>query len=152
MRRLLFFALVSIGVSVPLGATALQQQVTRAELCALSEHVLLVEVTDVETRWTSEATIGRWAHLAILDRVKGTQADGIDVWLPGGTMGHLTQQVEDVPNLMVNGQYLLFLGPGGSGQLEVLGGAQGHIRILQNGRNAETREEALASVEVCREG
>ena len=117
----------------------------------MSEHVLLAEVTDIETRWTDEGTIGRWAHLAVVDRVKGTHADGVDVWLPGGTMGDLSLRVEDVPDLMANARYLLFLGTGPSGRLEVLGGDQGHIRILKGGVRSETRADALASVEVCRE-
>ncbi len=150
MRRLPF-ALALAGVCLPLAAHALQEQVTRERLCELSTHVVLAEVTDVETRWTDDGKLGRWAHLAILDSVKG-ETDGLDVWLPGGSDGDISLTVEDVPNLMMEAQYLLFIGPGATGRLEVYGGEAHVVRILEGrGRSGSmSRADALQTVEVCR--
>ena len=69
--------------------------------------------------------------------------------LPGGTVGAFTYTVSDTPNLMEGGRYLLFLDPE-DGQLRVLGGEQGAVRITREGaRRGMSLEAALATVEAC---
>ena len=140
-----------IGLLVCVPAVALQLELSRPELCELSTHVVLGEVTDVETRWTRDGLVERTAHLAVSRVVKGHAVDGLDIHLPGGTIGDFTVRVEDVPNLLTNGEYLLFLGADPGGELVVFGGDQGAVRITPaNSLKGETRAAALSSVEVCR--
>ena len=83
--------------------------------------------------------------------VKGQSANSLVVNLPGGQIGETGHWVEDVPNLMVNGRYLLFLAPDMDGKLTVIGGEQGAVRITKQGAKiGETLESATTSVEVCR--
>ena len=58
---------------------------------------------------------------------------------------------EDVPQLLVNARYLLFLNLSMDGSTQVIGGDQGAVRITKEGaREGESLEKAKASVEVCR--
>ncbi len=132
-------------------AWALQLEMSRPELCQLSSHVVLAEVTGVETRWTPSGSIEREAHVAVIHSVVGDGGDDLDLHLPGGTIGEMTVRVEDVPPLLENARYLLFVAPDLEGRLVVIGGDQGAIRITPEGaRKGETEAKALASVEVCR--
>lgn len=140
---------LALGLSSP--AFALQLEVTRPELCALSERVVFAEVTDVETRWTATGTLERHVHVAVSDTVQGPASDGLDLVLPGGSLGEVTVYVEDSPRLLANGEYLLFLGRDQAGRLTVYGGEQGAIRILPEGaRSGEPLSQARESVAVCR--
>lgn len=141
-------------------ASALQLEVTRPELCTMSSHVVVGEVTDVETRWTSDdsGSIERTAHLAVGEVVRGPAVTDLDLHLPGGTIDETTVRVEDVPDLLENGRYLLFLAPDDAGRLVVIGGEQGVVRI--SGARSRTSgtfdrgealEHALETVEACRE-
>lgn len=134
-------------------ASALQLKVSRPELCTVASHVLVGEVTGVETRWASgdEGVVEREAHLTVLHRVAGPAVEDVWVHLPGGQIGDLRVEVEDVPLLLENAQYLLFLAPDAEGRLVVVGGEQGAARILPEGSSkGEPLAAALASVEVCR--
>ncbi len=138
---------------LPAGALAMQLQLTRPELCQLSHHVVVAEVTDISTQWTADegGGIERIAHVAVSDVVRGEQTKQLELVLPGGRMGELAQVVEDVPNLVTNGNYLLFVAPNMAGQLNVIGGDDGAVRITPTGAKVgETLKDALASVEVCR--
>ena len=139
-------------------AWALQLEMTRPELCQLSSHVVVAEVTDIETRWTSDdsGSIERTAHIAVTVGVKGA-GDSLDLHLPGGVIDETRVAVEDVPDLIENATYLLFLAPDELGRLTVIGGEQGYIRINGSASKnsgsfrGETLEQALKTVEVCRE-
>lgn len=152
MRRCLLP--LALLLAAPL-AQALQMDLTRPELCELSHQVVVGEVTDLETRWTDEVGGGieRVVHVAVADRIKGGRGDGdsVEVVLPGGEIDGLGHWVEDVPRLLVNGRYLLFLAPALDGTLQVIGGDFGAVRITPEGsRIGETLDKATASVEVCR--
>lgn len=135
-------------------AEAVQIELSRPELCALSHHVVIGEVTDLETRWTtaSGGGIERIVHVAVTDRIRGERTQSLEVTLPGGQIGDVGHWVEDVPRLMVNGRYLLFLATAMDGSLQVIGGEHGAVRITSPGaRVGEPLERVRASVEVCRE-
>jgi hypothetical protein len=133
---------------------AMQMKLSRTDLCALSHRVVVGEVTDIETRWTEgvEGGIERVVRVAVSDAVKGGDTAAVDLLLPGGQIGEVGHWVEDVPQLMVNGQYLLFLAPGlTDARLQVIGGEFGAVRITPQGaRVGETLGRALKTVEVCR--
>lgn len=146
MKRAVPFLLL-----LPAIATAMQMTLTRPQLCDVSHRVVFAEVTDLETVWADADGIERHAFVSVSDTVKGTKVDSLIIDLPGGQIGEVGHWVEDVPNLMVNGRYLLFLAPNMEGDLTVIGGEQGAVRITKEGaRIGETMTEALTSVEVCR--
>ena len=133
-------------------ALASQMNVTPAQLCSVSDAVVVAYVTDIETRWSADQPDGgieRVAFLSIQDTVTGA-IDDDQVVLPGGAIGDISQWVEDVPKLMVNAQYLLFTAET-NGQHRIVGGNQGAVRILpQTSGRGTTLDRALAAVEVCR--
>ena len=154
MNRLATITL-ALCLSIPAGALAMQMEKTRPELCSVSHHVVVGEVTDLETRWTDQegGGIERVVHISVSDSIRGGAVDSLEVVLPGGEIDGLGHWVEDVPKLMVNGRYLLFLATAMDGKLQVVGGEAGAVRITKDGaRVGETLEAATSSVEVCRDG
>lgn len=149
MKRL---GLAAVACLVTTPTWASQLRVTPQQLCSISDSVVVAYVTDTETRWSvaqSKGGIERVAFLSIQDTVKGS-LDTDEVVLPGGQIGDVRQWVEDVPNLLVNAQYLLFINHV-DGQQRIVGGDQGAVRILpQPSSRGQTLDSALASVEVCR--
>lgn len=136
-----------LSALAPSTAHALQPEMTLGELCEISDFVVTGEVTSGETRWASHAPEGaieriRWIKLD--DVLRGGIQGTVEVVLPGGTMGDLTHWVEDVPVLMTNARYLLFLYEADGG-LQVIGGEQGAVRI------ARTDTEQGASLERLRD-
>jgi len=130
-------------------AHAAQQHVPRPALCDLSQSVVIAEVTDRESFWTDEGRIHTRVHLAVLETVKGAPTSDLDIELRGGQLHDLSYTVPEEARLLTNAQYLLFVGPV-DGRLGILGGEQGAIRVLPDGRgHGETRSEALASLGDC---
>jgi len=147
-------ALVTLALGLPALSYAVQMKLTRPELCSISHHVVVGEVTDLTTQWAAgnDGGIERIVNISVSDAVKGDKVETLELLLPGGQMGEIGHWVEDVPKLMVNGRYLLFVAPDMEGRLIVMGGDQGAVRITPKGaRVGERLEEALASVEVCRD-
>lgn len=138
---------------LPYQAQALQIEMSRAELCQVSDLVVVGEVTSGETQWASNAPEGaierlRWVR--VTDAVRGAASGTLEVVLPGGTIGDLTHWVEDVPELMSNARYLLFLHEVDGG-LQIIGGEQGAVRIARSATEQGERIEALLEeLEVCR--
>lgn len=134
-------------------ATALQLEKTRPELCAVATHVVVGEVTGIETRWATgdEGVVEREAHVTVLQRVAGPSVSDLLLHLPGGQIDDLRVEVEDVPKLLENAQYLLFVALDPQGRAVVIGGDAGAVRILPEGSDkGEPLDVALRSVEVCR--
>jgi hypothetical protein len=126
--------------------------VTRAELCGVSDLVVVAEVTSGETRWAAgpAGAIERVRWLHVHDLVRGAAGDTVEVTLPGGRIGGTGHWVEDVPELLGNTTYLLFLHATGEG-FEVIGGDAGAVRVARRpGERGEPIADVLASVEVCR--
>ena len=153
MFRYLSSLLIGLLVLAP-AAMAMQMKLSRTDLCALSHQVVFGQVTDVETRWSAgtEGGIERVVRVVVSDTVKGDKTSEVEVLLRGGQIGEIGQWVEDVPQLMVNGEYLLFLAPGlNDARLQVVGGDFGAVRITPRGaRIGEPLERALKTMEVCR--
>ena len=140
-----------IGVGA-FAAQAAQLRVTRTELCTVSSTVAVVDVVDVETRWTAAADGGieRVAFVDVAHVVKGAPSKSLEVTMRGGVIDGVRHWVEDEPTLLVNGRYLLFLDEV-DGDTRVIGGDQGWIRILPTTNSrGESLQDALRSVEVCR--
>ena len=146
MRQILIGFFLVGAVSL---AHAAQQHVPRPTLCALSQTVVIAEVTDRESFWTDEGRIHTRVHLAVLETIKGPESTDLDIELRGGRLHDLTYTVPEEAQLLTNAQYLLFVGPV-DGRVGILGGEQGAIRVLPDGRgHGETRSDALASLGDC---
>ena len=83
MRRLPLLPLMALAGALGLASTALaaQMKLTRAELCQVTEHVVIGEVTDIETRWADHTD----GHIERLARVvlRGLLAEHADVEIVG---------------------------------------------------------------------
>lgn len=147
--------LTSLALSALLAspAHALQPEMTLGEVCEISDYVILGEVTSGETRWASHAPDGaieriRWVRP--IDVLRGRIQGTVEVVLPGGTMGELTHWVEDVPELLTNTQYVLFLYETDNG-LQIIGGEQGAQRVARSATEKGMTLEAIRKeLEVCR--
>jgi hypothetical protein len=135
-------------------ADAMQIELTRAELCALSTAVVYGTVTDLDTVWAEGAAGGieRRAFLSVERVVRGPRLSGAEIVLPGGTLGKQWTWVEDVPDLKPDATYVLFLGLRGDGSTyEVLGGEAGALRVAPGGLGeGEPLDTIIRSLEACR--
>ncbi len=145
--------LVAALLLAPAMALGLQMKLTRPELCEVSHRVVVGEVVNLHTQFTGadDRSIERVVQIAVTDTVLGPDDKMVEVVLDGGMIGDIGHWVEDVPKLMVNGRYLLFIATAMDGKDKIVGGDQGAVRITKAGaRRGETLEAATASVEVCR--
>jgi hypothetical protein len=134
------------------GSHAAQQQVDRPTLCSVSTAVVIAEVSSIETQWAAgeRGGIERRAWLSVLQTPRGEPKDTLEIILPGGNMGEISQWVEDVPKLQPDTPYLLFLGTYQE-RLQIIGGDQGAIPIASKpGVPGEPLADALKSLGGCR--
>ncbi len=135
-------------------AWAMQLSMSRPALCSISDRVLIGEVTSAETLWAEgdDGGIFRRVWIANERDLRGRGSDTVEVILPGGSLGDVHHRVEDVPDLSVDGRYLLFLRRADDGSFSVLGGDQGAARVqAPTGGAGERFIDALASVGRCDE-
>jgi len=127
-----------------------QLPLTRAELCSISDTVVVGEVTDVETHWASgsEGQIERLAHVAVLKNTAGAQMSDLTVTLPGGTIDALTHWVEDQPELLADHTYLLFLERFEQGW-RIVGGERGAVRLQSSQHPGESLTRAVRTLKGC---
>ncbi|HMV68178.1 MAG TPA: hypothetical protein PKA64_15120 [Myxococcota bacterium] len=156
MSRIGVLALIAASVFLfAPRADALQMDLTRAELCRVSTAVVLGRVSDAETLWAANSNGGieRRVFVDTYKTLRGERAPMYEVVLPGGTMGELHHWVEDVPDLEVGAQYMLFLVRRpieAGGGWDVIGGDGGAVQIAPHGfGKGETVTEAIASLEGC---
>lgn len=152
-RRPLTTWVVLVGLLTAGPAIALQQQLSRPALCAMSDVVVIGEVTSAETVWAEgdDGGILRRSWLATWRGIKGAPGDTVEVLLPGGTIGDVSHVVEDVPNLRIDSRYLLFLERLDDGSLQVVGGDAGAVLVAPSeGGDGESYIGALASIGSCR--
>ena len=151
--KILRRTLVAALLVAPALALGLQMELTRPELCEVCHRVIIGEVVNSHTQFASHdgRSIERVVQVAVSDAVLGPADPMVEIVLPGGMIGDIGHWVEDVPKLMVNGRYLLFVATAMDGKDKIVGGDQGAVRITRPGaRIGETLAEATASVEVCR--
>ena len=91
-----------------------------------------------------------WITILMLSVTLPKERDDREVILPGGSIGDISQWVEDVPNLEMDRTYLIFLGEH-DGRLQIIGGDQGAIPIRSADYPAgEPLNQAITSVGDCR--
>ena len=144
---------LALFLLLPHPARALQLRVERPEICAQAALVVLAEVTGQEARWTAAPAGGieTRSDLAVARILKGRPPDDLVVAAAGGTIGELTQTVEDVAALQLDRRYLLMLVPvAADDAYRVLGGEQGSIALGGDDPGpGETEQAALASLGDC---
>ncbi len=152
MNRSALFALLAAALAAT-PALALQQELSRAELCSIADVVVIAEATSYEVVWDDgdDGAILTRVWLAPLKTVRGEEPETIELILPGGEIGDVRFTVEDTPERpTLDKRYLLFLRSGPDGAAKVLGGEAGAVRIADPGEDEGERYiEALASVGGC---
>ncbi len=133
-----------------LPASALQLQLDDAQLCGLSSHVVVGEITSSEVRWAEgdEGGIETHVWLAVDEVVRGPQTDTIHIVLPGGEIDGLRHWVEDVPMLVENHSYTLFLFDTPMGNM-IVGGDQGVRYVKPRADRTAVAESVKDSVGSC---
>ena len=133
-------------------ASAMQMDVTPAELCRISTAVVVGEVTDIETRWVEgeHGAIERLAAISVSQVPHGSLSQDIVVTLPGGTLDGLVHWVEDVPRLRVDTAYMLTLEQR-DGRWMVIGGEAGAVALATpEHRLGVPLQTALNTLKGCR--
>ena len=102
-----------------------KQQLDRPTLCSLAKSVVIAEPTSSGTQWAAgdRGGIERRTWLSVAQSLRGQTGDTLEVILPGGSIGGISQWVEDVPTLEMDKTYLLFLGEH-KGRLHIIGGEE----------------------------
>jgi len=104
-------------------------------------------VTDVSTELRGPVVYTRY-RVQVSERYKGTAGAQMDVFVPGGRYGTLTQTFPGSPALAKGQEYLLFLWAGKSGMRQVVGMSQGlfDVKRESSGEVMVVRRAAEATV------
>lgn len=131
-------------------AEALQMELTRSQLCGISDAVVIGHVADMETMWAGDERGGleRRAAVSVERTLHGKAPLGLDLVLPGGELGEYRHWVEDVPHLKVGTRYMLFVEQTDTGW-QVLGGESGAVPVLDTSTKGEPVEALAKSLGSC---
>jgi hypothetical protein len=110
-------------------ARAMRVDVPTAELCRVSSHVVVGEVTTTASEWTQEGSLETVVDVAVSSVLRGSPVQDAVVVTPGGAMGELRQIVEDAARLDVDTRYVLLLHERADGRFVVTGGEAGAFPI-----------------------
>jgi len=110
-------------------ARAMRVDVPTAELCRVSSHVVVGEVTTSATQWTQEGSLETVVDVAVTSVLRGTRVQDLVIVTPGGAIGDLRQIVEDAARLDVDARYVLLLHERTDGRFVVTGGEAGAFPI-----------------------
>lgn len=130
-----FFAL-ALAFLAPVGASAAVTPMTVEELLAVSEDVVSVRVTDVESK-PAGGIIMTTAKFQVLESFKGAMAGEQTISYPGGRWRELVMEVPDLPKFQKNEEAILFLRRpdnvasrgGAAPSSAVVGGFQGKLSL-----------------------
>ncbi len=116
-----------------LPAFSAQLELSAPELCGLSTHVVVGEVTSTEVLWSSGPEGGLETHvwLAVEAVVHGEPVDTVEIVFPGGERDGWKHWVEDTPELVPDRRYSLFVQQGEHGA-QVVGGDQGAMQLKRS--------------------
>jgi hypothetical protein len=133
------------------------------ELCAHADAVVIAEVTTLESAWsvtkpvdaawsTTEPVIETHVHAAVTRVLVGPPThrmdiDGVEMVLPGGSIGSLTLWVEDAARLAADHRYGLFLIARDAETWGILGGEQGALELPFG--SPETQDAFLHALSTC---
>lgn len=141
--RLLVLSMFGLGL---LSAATLEQ-LSLDTMIQKSTGIVGGTVTDVSTELRGPVVYTRY-RVQVSERYKGTAGAQMDVFVPGGRYGTLTQTFPGSPALAKGQEYLLFLWAGKSGMRQVVGMSQGlfDVKRESSGEVMVVRRAAEATV------
>jgi hypothetical protein len=110
-------------------ARAMRVEVAPEELCRVSSHVVVGEVTTRTTEWTQDGTLETVVDVAVASVLRGPPRADVVVVTPGGAVGELRQIVSEAAELALDTRYLLLLHERADGRFVVTGGEAGAFAI-----------------------
>lgn len=126
------------------------QAANAATLESMTIERMASEATAVVRGTVGASRVGRFGALVytlsrfeVAEAIKGTPPGRLEVALPGGTVGALTQRFSGVPQLAEGQEYLAFLWTGPSGRTQIVGFGQGLFEIHRDGDRVEARRAPL---------
>lgn len=112
------------------GATTLSQ-LTVADMIEQSTAIVRAKVQG-SYAVNRNGTIYTYYHLEVLENLKSTSPATVDVAVPGGALGRVTQSVAGAPQLKAGSEYVLFLWTSKSGLTQIIGLSQGAFDVRSN--------------------
>jgi hypothetical protein len=141
MRNLFFFL-----VTVTASATTLEK-LTVEQMAQKATSVVRGRVESCSSRFQGR-NIYTFCRVRVSEQWKGTRQSVIEVAVPGGTTGGLTQTFSGAPSFTPNQEYVLFLWAGTSGVNQLIGLSQGALNVHFDAKGEELaqRDEIKASL------
>jgi|SRR5579871_3426246 len=140
--RTLSVALALAGIVIPVRATTLER-LPLDEMIQKSTAIVRAKVVDSYGAMRGQ-DIYTYYRLQVLENLKSTTPQQVDVAVPGGVANGLRQLVAGAPTLNPGGEYVVFLWTSRSGLTQVIGLSQGLFQIAQDasGKTVVTRPAA----------
>ena len=144
MRNTGLAAVLLMISAVPSGAATLEQ---------MSLDDIIREATAVVRGRAGEAHSVRSGALIftvtrfeVTEQWKGRQESQIEIWLPGGQVGSLSQTFGGVPRLPAGQDFVAFLWTGPSGRTQIIGLSQGLFSVEKRGSGEVAIRKASADL------
>ena len=120
--------LACLGLVPLMGATL--ERISLGEMIEQSTAVVYARTGD--SRSAREGPlIYTLTRLRVIDQWKGEPLNEVEVALPGGSVGGLTQRFGGVPRLKPGREFVFFLWKGPSGRIQITGLSQGLFGVTQ---------------------
>jgi hypothetical protein len=120
-------------------ATTLEQ-LSMADMIQKSTAIVRAKVTGSNAA-SRNGTIYTFYHLQVLENLKASTPSSVDVAVPGGALGNVSQSVAGAPVLRPGAEYVLFLWTSKSGLTQIIGLSQGAFdaQTTADGKTVLTR-------------
>jgi hypothetical protein len=118
--RYILTGLLLMGASA--WATTLEQ-LSVADMIQKSTAIVRAKVTGSNAA-NRNGTIYTFYHLQVLENLKASTPSSVDVAVPGGALGNVSQSVAGAPSLRPGAEYVLFLWTSKSGLTQIIGLSQ----------------------------
>lgn len=120
----------AVALFLPLCPAATLEKMSLPEL--IRESTAIVRGRALDQRTVRQGPlIYTLARFEVLEQWKGPQAPQVEIALPGGTMGNLSQRFGGVPQLESGREFVVFLWTGPSGRTQITGLSQGLFEVLR---------------------
>ena len=129
MARVIILFLVLSGL---LQATTLEQ-LSMDEMIGKSTAIVRGRVLSARAEQHKSIVYTHYS-IQVVERWKGTPEENMDVVVPGGKVGNLSQRFAGTPELAPGFEYVLILWKGRNGLNQVIGLSQGVFNLKQDSR------------------
>lgn len=121
------------------------------EMAAQSPSIVHGTVVSTESKWNEERSlILTDVRIRVLDTVKGETATEVVVQQPGGVVGNIKVDVPGMSIFRPGDEVVLFLAPGGRGNLHVNGLTQGRFDVIKDPTTGERTVRGLTPEQMAR--